>query len=113
LDHDACTKLARWFEERWDDRWCLDISEDLVRILSESWAREELIPPYHIYIKMAYHLSQEARTGISEFRIPKDFGNTLFEFQVKAVRFAFRANACGLPSRVRFAQQAQQGQREC
>ncbi len=21
LDHDACQKLARWFEDRWEDRW--------------------------------------------------------------------------------------------
>ena len=29
LDHDACTKLAQWFEDRWDDRWCIDISKEL------------------------------------------------------------------------------------
>ena len=88
LDHDACAKLARWFEDRWDDPWCLDISADLVRVIEESWAREETPPPYHLYIKMAYHLSQEARSGVSEFRIPRDFGNKLFEFQVKAVQIA-------------------------
>ncbi len=22
LDHDACQKLEKWFEDRWDDRWC-------------------------------------------------------------------------------------------
>ncbi len=88
LDHDACAKLARWFEERWNDDWCLDISDDLVRILQESWAREPAPPPYHIYLKMAYHLSREALAGIKEFRIPRDFGNKLFEFQVKAVQIA-------------------------
>ncbi len=88
LDHDACNKLAKWFEDRWNDRWCIDISKELVQIIEESWAREELIPPYHIYVKMAYHLSQEARTGLSEFRIPKDFGNKLFEFQKAAVKIA-------------------------
>ncbi len=88
LDHDACRKLAKWFEDRWNDRWCIDISEDLVRIIEESWAREDLIPPYHIYIKMAYHLAQEARAGLSEFRIPHDFGKRLFEFQAAAVKIA-------------------------
>jgi phosphatidylserine/phosphatidylglycerophosphate/cardiolipin synthase-like enzyme len=29
-DHDACDKLAHWFEERWKDHWCVDISKDLV-----------------------------------------------------------------------------------
>ena len=88
LDHDACKKLAKWFEDRWNDRWCIDISDELVRIIGESWAREEPIPPYYIYIKMAYHLSQEARAGLSEFRIPREFGEKLFEFQKAAVKIA-------------------------
>lgn len=88
LDHDACAKLARWFEERWNDRFCLDISQELVAIINASWARPALIPPYHIYVKMAYHLSQEARAGLTEFRIPSDFGDTLFEFQKAAVKIA-------------------------
>lgn len=88
VDHDAAQKLARWFDERWNDRWCLDISAELEQIIHESWAREEALPPYHIYLKMAYHLSQEARAGLAEFRIPRDFGNTLFEFQKAAVKIA-------------------------
>jgi len=88
LDHDACEKLAKWFEDRWTDKWCLDISDELAQIIEESWAREELIPPFHIYVKMAYHLSQEARAGLAEFKIPRDFGNKLFEFQKAAVKIA-------------------------
>ena len=88
LDHDACKKLAKWFEDRWNDNWCIDISDELVKIIEESWARENPIPPYHIYIKMAYHLAQEARAGLSEFRIPHDFGNKLLEFQTAAVKIA-------------------------
>lgn len=88
VDQDAARKLARWFEDRWEDRWCIDISEELVQIIDESWAREVPLPPYHIYIKMAYHLSQEARAGLSEFKIPRDFGNMLFDFQVAAVKIA-------------------------
>lgn len=88
LDHDACNKLSQWFDERWEDRFCIDISNELVEIINSSWAREELIPPYQIYVKMAYHLAQEARAGLTEFRIPADFGNTLFEFQKAAVKIA-------------------------
>ena len=80
--------MARWFEDRWNDRWCIDISEELVQIIEQSWAREELIPPYHIYVKIAYHLSQEARAGLSEFRIPRDFGDKLFDYQTAAVKIA-------------------------
>src|SRR5205807_8085845 len=48
VEEDACRKLEKWFNERWDDRWCLDISEELANIIDESWAREQLIPPYYI-----------------------------------------------------------------
>jgi hypothetical protein len=88
LDHDACLKLVKWFEDRWQDRFCVDISEELARIIEESWAREDLIPPYYIYLKMAYHLSHEARAGLAEFRIPRDFGQRLFKFQTAAVKIA-------------------------
>lgn len=88
LDHDACNKLAKWFEDRWEDRWCIDISEDLVKVIEESWAREEDIRPYHIYLKIAYHLAQEARAGLSEFSIPRDFGKKLFDYQTAAVKIA-------------------------
>lgn len=88
MDHDAGTKLSKWFNDRWADRFCIDISEDLLAIINESWAREDLVSPYHIYIKMAYHLAQEARAGLAEFRIPREFGNKLFDFQTAAVKIA-------------------------
>ena len=88
VENDACRKLESWFNERWEDRWCLDISQELATIIDESWAREELLPPYYIYLKIAYHLSEEARTGLLEFRIPKDFRNQLFDYQVAAVKIA-------------------------
>ena len=47
-----------------------------------------MIPPYHVYLKMAYHLSHEARAGLAEFRIPKVFGDRLFDFQAAAVKIA-------------------------
>jgi len=88
LDHDATKKLSSWFEDRWKDRWCVDISNELAQVIEQSWAREAVIPPYHIYVKMAYHLAQEARAGLSEFRIPAEFGNRLFDYQVAAVKIA-------------------------
>lgn len=88
LDHDACRKLQAWFEDRWADKWCLDISYELADLIDSSWAREQPLPPYYIYLKMAYHLSQEARAGLSEFRVPRDLHDQLFEFQTAAVKIA-------------------------
>ena len=48
LDHDATTKLAQWFEDRWNDSFCIDISNELVKIINDSWAREEPVSPYHV-----------------------------------------------------------------
>ena len=90
LDQDAARKLQRWFEDRWRDRFCVDITDELIQIIEESWAREDLVPPYHVYLKMAYHLSQEARVGLDEFSIPPIFTDKLFDFQAAAVRIAAR-----------------------
>lgn len=88
LDQDAANKLAQWFDDRWNDRWCIDISKELIEIIDESWASEKLYSPYHIYLKMAYHLSQEARAGLNEFKIPKVFRKELLPFQQAAVLIA-------------------------
>jgi superfamily II DNA or RNA helicase len=88
VEDDACRKLEQWFNERWNDRWCLDISQELADIIDESWAREEMLPPYYIYLKMVYHLSEEARAGLTDFRIPRIFQERLFDYQAAAVKIA-------------------------
>jgi phosphatidylserine/phosphatidylglycerophosphate/cardiolipin synthase-like enzyme len=88
LDHDATQKLTKWFDDRWTDRWCLDITAELIAMIEESWAREETLNPYVIYVKMAYHLAQEARAGLNEFRIPPEFGKRMFAYQEAAVKIA-------------------------
>jgi hypothetical protein len=90
LDHDATQKLAKWYEDRWDDKWCIDITKELIQVIDESWARATCPPPYQIYVKMAYHLAEEARAGLSEFSIPTDMRDVLLEFQSAAVRIAAR-----------------------
>ncbi len=90
LDHHATQRLSTWFEDRWKERWALDVSVELAQIIETSWAREEAIPPHHIYLNIAYHLSTEARAGLSQFRLPGRFENELFEFQKSAVKIAAR-----------------------
>ncbi|MDZ8088734.1 MAG: helicase-related protein [Nostoc sp. DedQUE12b] len=89
LDHDACNKLQKWFSDRWQDYGCVDISPELAEIIDQSWASQDLVSPYYIYLKIAYHLSHEAIAGLSEFRIPREFNN-LFDFQKAAVQLAAR-----------------------
>ena len=89
-DKDNTLKLVKWFDDRWDDPQCLDITAELLKILEESWAGQEELPPYYIYMKTAYHLSQDARAGIAEYTLPPIFQHDLFEFQQTAVKIAVR-----------------------
>jgi len=88
LEQDAASKLVAWFSDRWADRWCIDITTDLIEVLENSWARPELISPYLIYLKMAYHLCREARAGLAEYNLSKEFAQELLEFQQAAVKIA-------------------------
>ena len=87
-DSDSADKLSHWFDDRWDDKFSLDITKELIDIIDNSWAGEKEIPPYYIYLKTAYHLSEEARSGIKGFVIPNEFKNDLFDFQQTAVKIA-------------------------
>ena len=89
-DSDSAQKLSAWFDDRWNDRFCIDITEELIDAIDNSWAGEDVIPPYYIYLKTAYHLSADARNGIKEFTLPPEFQNDLFDFQQTAVKIAAR-----------------------
>ena len=74
LDHDAGDKARGVVQGSLEgERWCVDITQELIEVIEQSWAREDAVPPHHIYVKIAYHLAQEARADLSEFRIPPDF----------------------------------------
>lgn len=90
VDQDPAGKLQDWFNERWADPFTLDISEELAHLIETSWAREQLVAPYHVYLKMAYHLCEEARLGEREFRLPRELQGVLLDFQEKAVALAAR-----------------------
>lgn len=89
-DSDSAEKLARWFDNRWEEFYCIDITSELAEIIDESWAADKTIPPYYIYLKTAYHLSQEVRSGINEYELPIEFKRDLFEFQETAVKLTAR-----------------------
>ncbi len=90
LDQDAARKLKTWFENRWNDRWSIDITQSLIKVLEESWARPDMVKPYHIYLKMAWHLSREARDGMADFQLPREVADKLLAYQEAAVKIAAR-----------------------
>lgn len=90
VEQDAARKLSEWFETRWNDDYSVDISEELARLIETSWAREELLSPYLVYLKMAYHLSEDARLGAHQFKLPRDLQSDLLDFQAAAVQLCAR-----------------------
>ena len=89
-DITATEQLARWFDDLWNDPFTVEASPELVEILDESWAGECLLDPYLVYLKMAYHLSREAREGLIRFGLPTSMSRKLLEFQAAAVKIAAR-----------------------
>ena len=49
-----------------------------------------MLTPYELYLKIAYHLAQEARAGLNEFKLPREFADQLLDYQAAAVRIAAR-----------------------
>ncbi|BCX11991.1 MAG: helicase [Thermosynechococcus sp.] len=91
VEQDAAAKLQAWFDERWRDELAIDLTDTLANLIETSWVRTELVRPYLLYLKIAHHLSEEARQGEREFRLPPIFsekGTPLLDFQERAVSLA-------------------------
>lgn len=89
-DQDATVKLLSWFEERWHDELAIDVTDELVAILDESWVSEDQPRPYLVYLKLAYELSSDAREGLRDYDIPASLRDILLAHQADAVRVAAR-----------------------
>lgn len=84
-DSDATTKLATWFDERWDDRFSLDITAEIIELIESSWADEQQPTPFEVYLKVCHSLSQDARDGMG-YVLPKSMSDLLLDYQESAVR---------------------------
>jgi len=89
-DITSTQKLAEWFDERWSDPFTVPVNPELVELLDGSWAGATPLEPYLVYLKMAYHLSQEAREGLIQFGLPASMARQLLKFQEAAVKIAAR-----------------------
>lgn len=86
----AIEQLQRWFQERWDDEFAIDVTDDLIAILDESWVSETQPRPHLVYLKLAYELSRDAREGLRDYDIPASLRDDLVNYQADAVRVATR-----------------------
>jgi superfamily II DNA or RNA helicase len=88
-DQELTKELAEWFSARWDDPYSIDITRDLIAVLEQSWVREEQPDPYHVYLRLAYELSRDARDGLT-LDIPPEIKQILLPHQISAVQVATR-----------------------
>ncbi len=85
MEQDAAGKLAQWFTDRWDARFSLPMTADLIDLIEESWAGEEQPTPFEVYLKVCHSLSEDAREGMG-YVLPASMKNLLLDYQETAVR---------------------------
>lgn len=83
-DKDATQKLAGWFDDRWDDRFSLPITTEIIDLIAESWAGEQPTP-FEVYLKVCHELSHDVRAGIG-YVLPRSMQELLLDYQETAVR---------------------------
>ncbi len=71
LEYDACQKLAHWFDDRWNDRFCLELSQEFITVIEECWAREEPLTPYEVYCPVQRPRWSSRLNGAGKFRQPR------------------------------------------
>ncbi|OLT10229.1 NgoFVII family restriction endonuclease [Kocuria sp. CNJ-770] len=86
VEQHAAEQLARWFQERWVDRWSLSIQDELLELLEESWASPLVRSPYEVYLKVCHDLSRDVREGLDGYVLTGPIAGQLLEYQATAVK---------------------------
>ena len=76
LDHDARRSCERWFDDRWNDRFCLDISAELADIIDKSWARAKTRRRTTSTSRWPTTSPRRRGQDLQEFGIPREFDAT-------------------------------------
>ncbi len=84
-DSDATTKLATWFDQRWNDPFSLTITEEIIDLIADSWADDQQPTPFEVYLKVCHSLAQDARDGMG-YVLPTSMSTLLLDYQESAVR---------------------------
>lgn len=86
VDFQGAQELANWFEARWADKFSRPVTEEILDLLDESWARKEPRRPYEVFLKVCYDLSRDVRDGLAEYSVPDEISKQLLEYQATAVK---------------------------
>ncbi|MGR6318892.1 helicase-related protein [Micromonospora soli] len=85
VDQQATELLATWFDGRWNARFSLKITAEIIDLIEDSWASEQQPTPYEVYLKVCHSLSEDAREGMG-YVLPPSMQNLLLDYQETAVR---------------------------
>jgi superfamily II DNA or RNA helicase len=85
VDQDATAKLANWFEDRWNARFSLKVTDEIIDLITESWADKDQPTPFEVYLKVCHSLSEDAREGMG-YVLPPSMRSLLLDYQETAVR---------------------------
>ena len=85
VEQDATAKLAAWFEDRWNNKFSLKITNEIMELIDESWASEDQPTPFEVYLKVCHSMSEDAREGMG-YVLPPSMKNLLLDYQETAVR---------------------------
>lgn len=89
LEQDAAQKLADWFTTHWDDPYTLDVTEEIIELIEESWAAEVQPTPFEVFLKVCHSMSEDVRGGYG-YVLPPSMQNLLLGYQESAVRILAR-----------------------
>src|SRR5690606_33829391 len=72
--------------DRWNDKFSIDVTADLIEVIDDSWVNEEQLSPYEVYLKVCWHLSRDVREGLIEYTLPPSMRSQLLAYQESAVK---------------------------
>jgi superfamily II DNA or RNA helicase len=88
-DQEKGEELAEWFTSHWDDLFSIDVTQELIEVLENSWAAVPNPSPRSVHLRIAYELSRDARNG-EGLEIPNKILERLVPWQEAAAKVGAR-----------------------
>lgn len=88
-DREKGEELAGWFTSHWEDLFSIDVTQELIEVLENSWAAVPNPSPRSVHLRIAYELSRDARNG-EGLEIPNKILERLVPWQEAAAKVGAR-----------------------
>ena len=88
-DREKGEELSQWFDQHWQDTFSIDVTQELISVLENSWAAIPNPAPKTVHLRIAYELSRDARGG-DAMEIPAKILERLVPWQEAAAKVGAR-----------------------